>query len=132
MNASASPSLFPQVPNRSFVFCDVIWLGMLASSSDPRLPCKVTSAVLPVSVLVGTDELLVTGGVIVLELFPFCLPEVGGLVGTEGLLPDDRLSGVAVRLFDLLRNVFRSESFEPLLRLLFKGDRLLCAPLGLA
>ena len=81
MNASANLRLFPQVPSCSF---------------------RIASLVLPVSVLVGTDEQLATGGAIVLELFSLCLPEIGALVGTEGLLPDDRLSGVAVRLSVLL------------------------------
>ena len=109
MKPSASPSLFPQVASISFVFCK-----------------------LSVSVLVGTDKPLAAGGVIVLEFFPFGSPGLGGFTGADGLLPDDRLSGVTPRLFDLLWNVFCCESFEPLLRLLLKGDRLLCVPLGLA
>ena len=69
------------------------------------------------------EGVLLAGVAIAAEpLFLLGSPELGG---TEGLLADDRLSGVAVRLLDLLRIVLRSESFEPLACLLGKGDRLL-------
>ena len=100
MNSSASPSFHPQVPSRSFSFSSSP-VSIVKSSS-------LRSAVLPVSFLKGIDDLPLAGIATAVELllFLFGSPELGGFAGTEVLLPDDRLSGVTVRFFDLLRSVF--------------------------
>ena len=95
MNSSASPSFLPQVLSRSFSF---------SSSPVSIVKSSSLSSALPALFLKGIDDLSPAGiaAAVGLLLFLFGSPELGSFAGTEVLLPDDRLSGVAVRFLDPL------------------------------